>query len=171
MNSTIFDKIREPGGFRLDGLLLALTIVGLGGDVSFSLFVSWAVGLWNTGAPSSYSHTRLREGKYGGSNGAWSLTQNPVHWRSSAIKGLHSSQNIGLNLSRANHSPINKFRVCASEVFQIAARRSSTDGSAPIQSSQSAPCSSRAKASSCRRSHASSRISAAPALRYVSAEA
>jgi len=121
MNLTIFDKIREPGGFRLDGLLLALAIVGLGGNVSFCLFVSWAVGLWNTGAPNSYRHTRLREGKHGGSNSTWSLTQNPVHWGSSAIKGLHSSLNIGPDLSRANHSPINKFRVCASEAFEIPA--------------------------------------------------
>ena len=121
MNLTILDKIRESGGFRLDGLLPALAIVGLGGNVSFSLFVSWAVGLWNTGAPNSYRHTRLREGTYGGSNGTWSLTQNPVHWGSLAIKGLHGSLNIGPDLSRANYPPINKFRVCASEVFQIPA--------------------------------------------------
>ena len=121
MNLTILDKIRESGGFRLDGLLLALAIVGLGGNVSFSLFVSWAVSLGDAGPPHSYRHTRLREGKHGGSNGAWSLTQNPVHWGSSAIKGLHGSLNICPDLSRANYPPINKFRVCASEAFQIPA--------------------------------------------------
>jgi len=119
MNSAIFDKIRKTSGFRLDGLLLTLAL--LDGDVSLSLFISWTIGLRDTGAPCSYSHTRLRGGKHGGSNGTRSLTQNPVHWRSSAIKGLHSSLNIGPDLGRANHPPINKFRVCASEFFQIPA--------------------------------------------------
>jgi len=104
--------------------------------VSFRLFISWAIGLWDSGTPSSYGHTRLREGKHGGSNGAGSLTQNPVHWRSSAIKGLHSSLDIGPNLSRANHPPINKFRVCASELFQIPASQGCPVGSVVLVEGQ-----------------------------------